>query len=172
MLLANAGVPMIALELPVMVIALIPIILLEAAIYTKFASVSWNLAWRGSGLANLVSTFVGIPIAWFVLVALQIVSEGGHLVGLKTPLGRLTAVILQSAWLGPSEKDLGWMIPAAACVSLIPFLIVTIVIERWILYRYWPEPNRLLLVRHVTVANMASYTLLAIFWGVQLYLAL
>lgn len=172
MLLANTGVPMIAVELPTMIVALVPIILLEAAIYRQAGPMPWRDAWRGSSWANLASTFLGVPAAWFALVIVQMVGDGGSAWGLKTPLDRLAAVTLQSAWLIPYEDELHWMIPAAACVLLIPFFAASVATEAWVLRLYWPEDHRSRLVHRVTFANVASYALLALFWGVQLYWAL
>lgn len=172
MLLANAGVPMIVIQLPVMALALVPILLLEAAVYLRLTGASWSLAWRGSLIANLVSTFVGIPVAWFVQVIVQMLIGGGSAWGIESARERVAAVTLQSAWLVPYERDLDWMIPAAAIVLLVPFLIVSIIVERFVLRRYWPESVRTALTRNVSIANMASYVLLGIIWGVLLYLAL
>lgn len=172
MLFANAGVPMLAIELPVMAIALVPIVLLEAAIYARLLHSPWESALRGSWWANAASTFIGIPIAWFILVLIQILIGGGRTWGMESPLDRIAAVTLQSAWLIPYEKDLNWMIPAAATVLLVPFFLVSIFVERFVLQRYWPESNHARLTRNVSIANMASYLLLAAFWGIQLYFAL
>ena len=172
MLLANAGVPMIVIQLPVMALALVPILLLEAAVYLRLTGASWSLAWRGSLIANLVSTFVGIPVAWFVQVIVQMLIGGGSAWGIESARARVAAVTLQSAWLVPYERDLDWMIPAAAIVLLVPFLIVSIIVERFVLRRYWPESVRTTLTRNVSIANMASYVLLGMIWGVLLYLAL
>lgn len=172
MLFANVGVPMIAVELPVMVVALIPIVLLEAVIYARLCHTTWNLAWRGSWWANVASTFIGIPVAWFVQVIVQMLIGGGSAWGIESPRDRLAAVTLQSAWLIPYEKDLGWMIPAAAIVLLVPCLLVSIFMERFVLHRYWPESIRTGLTRNVTIANIISYLFIGAFWGVQLYLAL
>jgi hypothetical protein len=162
---------MIALQLPFMVAALIPIILLEGVIYAKVVHIPWSPAWRGSFWANIASTFIGIPCAWFVQTVLQMTLDGS-VWGLDTPLDRLAAVTLQSAWLVPYEGDLGWMVPAASISLLVPFLLVSVFVERFVLVHYWPESNRLHLTRNVTIANVASYALLAIFWGTQLYIAI
>lgn len=172
MLFANVGVPMIVVELPVMALALIPIVLLEAVIYVRLSHTTWSLAWRGSWWANVASTFVGIPVAWFVQVVVQMLIGGGSAWGIESPGDRLAAVTLQSAWLVPYEKDLSWMIPAAAIVLLVPCLLISIFVERFVLLRYWPESIYAGLTRNIIVANLISYLLVGAFWGIQLYLAL
>ncbi len=180
MVLADVGVPMIFVELPVMALALIPIVLVEAAIYVRLVGVSWPMAWRGALWANLVSTFVGIPIVWVAQVLAQLFLGGGSAWGLESPLSRLAAVTIQSAWLIPYEKDLPWMVPAAAICLLIPCLLVSIFVElpvlRWywrkpVLRTYWRDIGPRTLMYEVVVANIASYTLLASFWAVQFYVA-
>lgn len=163
-MLANAGVPMLAIELPVMVIALVPIVLLEAWMYARSCGVDWNLAWRGAAWANVLSTFVGIPLVWLLQVAFQMSIGGGAGWGIDSPLLKLAAITLQSAWLIPYEDHLDWMIPAAALFLLLPAIVVSIPCEQLILRR-WFEATELKRVKSAVVrANLASYALLAACW--------
>jgi len=86
-LLANAGVPMLVLQLPYMAIALLPIIAIESRIARRCLGVSSSLAWHGVSIANAMSTFAGVPIAWAAMLVLNIVSTGTRSYGLDTPSG-------------------------------------------------------------------------------------
>lgn len=78
MILANAGVPMIFITLPPMVVLIIPVIIIEFLASRRLISrISPARRWAGIGFANVVSTFIGWPAAWFVLVLLQMVTGGG-----------------------------------------------------------------------------------------------
>jgi hypothetical protein len=61
---ANAGVPMLALAWPAQWLALIPIVLLECAVSSQSIQVPFRQLIWPVGKANLVSTLVGIPLAW------------------------------------------------------------------------------------------------------------
>ena len=172
MLLADIGLPMIFVELPCLAIALVPVALLEAAVYRWRLSLAWRKAWWGSLRANLWSTFLGVPIAWFLQVAGQVAVGGGAAWGLDTPLSRLAAVTVQSAWLIPYESELGWMVPAASLCLLLPCLLVSIGLEQWLLRRYWPDMSAGQVLGAAVLANVASYLLLAAYWSAQLSWAL
>jgi hypothetical protein len=167
-MLANAGVPMLAIELPVMVIALAPIVLLEAWIYVDMCQVEWHSAWRGTACANLLSTLIGVPVAWFFQVAVQTSLGGGHAWGLSDPALKLAAVTMQSAWLIPYESDLDWMIPAAALFLLLPAFAISVPCEALFLRRWFHGLEAKRIRSSVIRANLASYCLLAAFWGALL----
>jgi hypothetical protein len=171
-LLANVGLPMIFIELPFLAMALVPVTLVEAAVYRWWLSMPWRQSIWGALRANLWSTFVGIPLAWLAQVVFQLAFGGGSMWGLDTPLDRLAAVTLQSAWLIPYEGEFRWMVPAAALSLLVPFLLVSIVVEYFLLRRYWPGVVARRLVTAVVLANLVSYLLLAAFWGVRLSIGL
>jgi hypothetical protein len=172
MLLADVGLPMIFVELPFLALALLPVTAVEAVVYRWRLSLSWRRSLWGSLRANLWSTFVGVPLAWLAQVIGQLAVGGGSAWGLDTPLARLAAVTVQSAWLIPYESELYWMLPAAALCLLVPFLIVSVWVERWRLRRYWPSVPARQLLGAVVLANVVSYLLLAVYWVVQLSLAL
>jgi hypothetical protein len=121
MIIADMGIPMIFVTLPLMVVALLPIAGLESLVYRKYLRLSWTEAFVGGLIANLWSTLAGIPLTWLLLVIGQFAIGGANAWGLDTLQDRMDAVTLQAAWLMPYEKDLPWMIPAASIALLFPF---------------------------------------------------
>ena len=166
MLLGNAGLPMIFVELPVLVVALVPVVGLEAALLRRSLAIPWRQAIRDVFGANLLSTFVGVPLAWAAQVAGQLALGGGVAWDLSTPLDRLAAVIVQSGWLIPYENELHWMVPAAALWLLLPCLLVSIAVEQWWLRRCWSGLPVRRILRAVVLANCVSYLLPATWWAV------
>jgi hypothetical protein len=161
---ADMGLPMIVVTMPLMVIALIPVIIIEALILgrrmrTTFKSVLWPVS-----AANLVSTLIGIPVTWILLVGLEIITGGGGTFGLDTALGRFLSVTWQSPWLIPYEHNFYWMIPMAQLVLLIPFFFASYFIERLIVKRMMPKEDPKEVKRGVFTANLGSYALLSIVW--------
>jgi hypothetical protein len=62
-LLADAGIPMIALTLPLMLMLLIPVIVIEGLLCKKWLGLTNWEAMKSNAVSNLVSTLVGIPLA-------------------------------------------------------------------------------------------------------------
>jgi hypothetical protein len=165
--LANVGLPMLFMYGPILLLALGPIIVVEALVYRLRLSVSVGRSLGGSALANLVSTILGVPLTWVVLVVLQILTGGTS--GTDSPLLWVT---WQAPWLFPYEEHLHWMIPAAGFVLTIPFFVVSVWIERFVLYRaYRGHADSAQMERSVLLANGITYGLLAVGWLGMLLLA-
>ena len=162
MVQANAGVPMIILIMPALGFSLIPIILIEAFYLRRRLSLSTASALKTTTLSNLVSTLVGVPLTWLILVSVQMLLGGGGAFGLDTVWDKLLSVTLQSGWLIPYQSDMHWMIPAAGLFLLLPFFLASwwseYLVSRWLL-KTTPCNELKTSVRN---ANLITYTLLAL----------
>src|SRR5262245_32767502 len=125
-MLGNMGIPMVCVTVPAMLIALLPIALIEACILRRSCGLPFREAWRGALSANLWSALLGSPVAWFILFGVQIATGGGSAWGLDTPLHRLAAVTMQAPWLIPYDRHTAWMIPAASLALLAPFFVTSV----------------------------------------------
>ena len=133
-LLADAGIPMIALTLPLMLMLLIPVIVIEGILCKKWLGLTNWEAIKSNAVSNLVSTLVGIPIAWAIMLALQFgtmasVDRRSHFWDSNSPLVTVVAFLLHSAWIPPAEGSNAWLIPAAILVLLVPFFFASYGIE-------------------------------------------
>jgi hypothetical protein len=167
--LADAGVPMLFVAFPFAFYLLIPVIALETWVARTVREISFQRRFLGVVAANAFSTIVGWPLAWLVLVLLQIfvIPGGGGGYGLDTPLHKVASVTLQAAWLIPYERDLYWMVPTAALVLLVPAFLITIPSERLVLRYVWRQTAVGERRRFVWDANLCSYAFLVIaglFW--------
>jgi hypothetical protein len=158
---ANAGVPMIFVTLPGMAIALVPIVLVEALVLARSLKAEWWSCANLSLMANLASSFLGLPLTWLMLVVIQMLSGGDEAFGLDSPWHRFLAVTWQAPWLIPYENDLPWMVPSAALVLLMPFFVVSVAMEYYVVRRMLPGATRRVVRTGVLVANAWSYTGLA-----------
>ncbi len=130
---ADAGVPMLALIWPASWALFVPIVAIEAWVARRIVNLDWKTCIKTVGIANALSTLIGIPLTWGALVIIEmILSHGGRAYGIDTLAGKIIAVTIQAPWLIPYESDLGWMIPAASMVLLIPFFFASVFIERWV----------------------------------------
>jgi len=166
---ANIGVPMLFVTLPAMIVALIPIILIEAALSFRHIDLPFRRLVKTTAIANLVSTFIGLPLAWIILVVLQMGTGGGEAHGLDTPLQRFLAVTWQAPWLIPYDAHLDWMIPIAMLVLLVPFYFVSWWIEYLVAAKMLVDVDRQLIKRAMRNANFISYVGLALFVAVQMH---
>ena len=158
---------MIFVQMPGMVCALIPIIILEALLIRRWLSLSYRDAFKGITFANLASTIVGVPLAWLamlliefaVLLPVALAADHWHW-KMQSPVLGVLGFFLSIAWLGPVDRHLYWMIPAASALLLVPSFVVSVWFERRICLHSWSGVSPLLVRRGVFNANVASYGLL------------
>jgi hypothetical protein len=162
---ANAGVPMIFLAMPALGLSIIPIIIIEAMYLGKKLELTTSSAFKTTTISNLVSTIVGIPLTWLLLVLIQMLAGGGGAFGLDTTLGKVLSVTLQAAWLIPYESDLHWMIPVAGLVLLVPFFFASWWSEYFVSKKMIKEQAAQRVKIAVRNANIITYALLA-FWPI------
>lgn len=153
---------MLLLTLPAMVVALIPVIVIEAVVLGRALNVSAVSRLKSVSIANVTSTVVGVPFTWIDLVALQGITGGTKGYGIATPTQKLLAVTWQAPWLIPYEGDLYWMVPTASLVLLVPFFFASYVIEANMISRLEPQYPESRLRPVVFRANLLSYILLAV----------
>ncbi|MEQ8769189.1 MAG: hypothetical protein RIB60_01625 [Phycisphaerales bacterium] len=161
---ANAGVPMIVLHGAVFVFAFVPIVLIELAVLMLITRASFGRLLVTSCVANACSTIVGIPVTWLVLMLLQMMVGGGSAHGLETTGDRIYAVTIQAPWLIPYEEELGWIIPTAALVMLVPFFIMSWLSEWYVALRMLQQADSKRIARGVLLGNIATYLMIAGYW--------
>lgn len=167
---ANAGVPMIFLTFPVMIFALIPIILIEAGILKKFLKITYKKAFLSFGLANLVTTIIGFPLSWGLLLVLELLTTGGscgpgfHNIGTS-----IITVIVEAAWICPWEEHLFWMVPIAFIICLIIAFLISVWIEYLIIKRIFKNFDNKKVKKIVIIANSITYGLLIVLNLVYLF---
>jgi hypothetical protein len=171
LILLDIGLPMIFVAIPVMAVALVPIVCLEAIVLRYYIGITYKQATKASALTNIASTLLGIPMSWLLLVLIQTITGGDRAYGLKTPLTKFLAVTWQAPWLIPYESDLYWMIPAAGLFLLIPFFFVSWYVEYLVARRILKDLDPISTRRGVRNANIASYGLLALYLATVLVTA-
>jgi hypothetical protein len=170
-ILADVGVPMIIVQWPAMFWALIPVIVIEALLIRRWLSLSYSGAFKGTAIANIISTLIGVPLAWFVMFALELGINGSHgAVKTNSPVLDALHFIAGIAWLTPNEKNIYWEVPTALALLLIPTFFISVWIERFICRKWWKDLNTTSVKRAVFKANLASYAVLfAIACGFLIY---
>lgn len=164
---ANAGVPMLFVVMPAFAFSIVPIIIIEASYLSKKLQISRMVAGKTAIISNLVSTIVGIPITWIILVVVQMITGGGRSYGIDTSFGRIISVTWQAPWLIPYESELYWMVPVAGLVLLIPFFFASWWSEYMVSKRIHRNFDKDLVSKYVRNANLITYGLLTL-WPIAL----
>ena len=164
-LLADAGVPMIFIQWPLMLCALIPVIAIEAEVTRRQLALPVRRAFAGAAKANIISTLAGVPLAWAIMlgVELAVLLPASHFPRkfhwlMESP-GMYLQYVLGMAWMGPPGKS-PWPIALAAALLLIPTFFVSVFLERRSYRRSLSDLDAVAVDRSVWCANLASYALL------------
>jgi hypothetical protein len=158
---ANAGLPMLFLAMPAFLISLLPIIAIETFYISKGLNITIGQSLKVVSISNAVSTVVGIPLTWFLLVLIQMLTGGGGAYGLDSFMGKVLAVTWQAPWLIPYEKDLNWMIPLAGLVLLVPFFFASWWSEYLVSKKMLKSIPSASIKYKVRNANLITYLMLA-----------
>lgn len=173
---ADAGIPMIMLMWPPLVLLLAPIIAIETRILHRGGIVILP-AFKATTVANLLSTVVGVPLTW---LAYAIVEIGFALVfnapglaiehwGEKADaffkahpaFAHVVFLLFGAPILGPTQSPDASILFEAGLVLLVPFFFASYWIERSILRNMLRDHDRSLLDRLCWQGNAMTYGLLA-----------
>jgi hypothetical protein len=150
---ADVGVPMLAFVWPSAWVLFIPICLVEAYVAKRLSALPFGECAKLAVVANAWSTLVGIPLTWFALLLLEIaVGLGISSLPSDATWAWILLAPLHAAWLPPTTVH--WHLYGAAALLCIPFLFVSIRVERWSAgHRLSSELAR----RWARAANLATY---------------
>ena len=121
--MANAGLPMLFLVAPVYGISIVPIILIESVYLNTRFKLEFKTVLKSVAVSNAISTVIGVPVTWFLLVLVQMITGGGSAYGIDTVLGKIIAVTWQAPWILPYDTGSDWIVTFAGLFLLIPFFI-------------------------------------------------
>lgn len=160
-LVANAGLPMfVALPGP-LAVALVPIILVESAIYAILLGQRWRSIFGIVAKANVLSTIIGFVIAVVLMLIVEFAVAGGRMYELNTWQEKLFVAVTQAAWLPPYEGHLQWLFPAACLTLLVPTYLLTVLVEGRLLGLWFSNPSPRQVWRACWLANTTSYGVIA-----------
>jgi len=166
--LADVGLPMIFVQLPMMVLALVPVILVEGLLIRRWVSQSHRDTFWGVTKANVLSTLIGVPAAWLAMLIVEFVigyplvlaADKFHWSAESLAL-KVSMFLLTAAWVGPpNEGSEVLTVAAASAVLLVPSFYISVWIERRACLRAWPSVDPQSVRRGVFFANVASYGVL------------
>lgn len=150
---ADAGVPMLALVWPSAWALFVPVCLIEALVARRLLVLPFLQSAKLSFFANAWSTLVGIPLTWLALVLVE-VAAGAASSYLQPKPGHASLLLspIFAPWLGPGARS--WHVFAAAAFLCVPFMLVSIRVERWSAAKRIPHEDAR---RWAYIANLATY---------------
>ncbi|MEZ5327546.1 MAG: hypothetical protein R3F19_21050 [Verrucomicrobiales bacterium] len=153
-MLANAAVPSVLFHVHWMVVALLLIIPLETLILARLLDIS---RWRALGfttLANLVSTLLGIPIGWGVVLGVtEVLSHTASAWMPQCLVIGLFCAALPTTTIGGIFGAL-WILPL--------YYYVTVFSEWGVLHLCLHDKSNHQLLKASRVANAVSYACIAV----------
>lgn len=176
---ADLGVPMLAFVWPASWLLLVPIILIEAWAAVRMLGIGFALGLKLSARVNVITTLIGIPATWAILLGLEIVTfmlvhlGGSEAMKQDKWFDGIALVTLHSPWMFvEQEKVLTWMIPTAAAFLCIPFFLMSVAIEDEAARRFLRDRDAKAIRRWAWWANGLTYALIWIGLGIGVYRAL
>ena len=165
------GLPMIIPAMYLMILALGPIVFIEAFMLRSL-NLSLERSIISSALANIVSTAVGIPVTWMLLFCLETATGGMNFWPRGSFWDIFFGITVRSPWMYPRPPEYDWMTFAAGVFLLVPFFFATWLVEYFVVrimaraamtVKGVPaeelDPK---IKRAVRNANLVSYALLAL----------
>ena len=174
---ANVGIPIVAIQLPFMLFLLVPVVFIEAALLRQALELRWVTATSISLKANLTSTILGCPLAWFLQILASILLSGlaatSGLAVEKEILDGLNfnELLSLASFIPPFpkyEEKLFWLFPFGGLVSLVPAYFVSVCLE-YPFIRKQAHAKNINPKRLMYRVNLFSYALLFGIWFLRLY---
>jgi hypothetical protein len=107
---------------------------IEAFLCKKWLGLTTWQAMKSNAISNLVSTLIGVPVAWAIMFGVEMatfgrIQRGNAIQNWQSPIAQVIWLFLGSAWIGPTDGKSAWLIPAATLVLLVPFFFASYGIE-------------------------------------------
>jgi hypothetical protein len=167
---ADAGLPMLPLAYPVILLFLVPVIVIESLYVRLRLGTGWRNTLVATSKAKVITLLLGFPLAWLLYLvfefgvfgALAATGVTGHLGSVEnTRIGDLLSVALSAAWMGPGIAG-RWGAPLAFVVLLVPSFLVSGYVESALLGRCGWLTYEGRSKKVVWQANVFSYVFLAV----------
>ncbi len=146
-------------HLPKLLYVLIPVVILKVLFFRRRAYRPHSGILAGVGVANVISIFLGVPLAWMILLFVEF-TVGLTVELISGPIGRTGNSPVWSflfdlfiAWFTPLPRDWAWVSCVSLALLVIPYFFVSVWLERRIYCRMWRTANPSALSRDVFRIN-------------------
>ena len=174
-LLANTGIPMVFITIPMMGVALIPIVLIETGVVRWVLKEGWWKTARTMFTANLITTMLGLPISNLIAYLIYLCSSPFLSLDFASTHRTILKAFIANHWFNdvyltfskdgslvrPFPREPAWYFAVAVSFAFFINLFISFYLE----YRYmkprFSAPNKLQ-KKASLLANTASYLFLLI----------
>lgn len=161
---ADAGLPMLFVLAPPLGLMLLPVIVLESFILNQIVG-DFRKSLKISSVTNLVSSILGIPLTWMIILLFQMVTGIAELASTEHNLkGLLTTSLFQMAWLYPSDeppnKFESWVIGFSSIFLILFFFLSSWGIEYFLGRKFLKNMDKATVKKQFFKANVLSYLVL------------
>ncbi len=160
--LANMGIPMLAIAWPALWLSFVPVVLIEACFLKRMIGVTFGNATKAMLYANMVSTLVGVPLVWGMLLAIEFAIGSTLLSGELTSKASIVAMtIIGAPWIGGGgETSLD--VAVAFAILAVWFCLASILVEHRVLRRRFEGFAYNAILRCVAIANVTTYAVITV----------
>ena len=155
--IADTGIPMLALAWPVAWCLLPAVILSEAYFARRELGLAWGASVRLSAIANLISTFAGIPL---ILALVVVVGSTADALNLQSHVWRVLLFPFESLRTKPTGLNPFWPMYLSCAVLCVPFCAISIWLETRVGMRRLGTERAPAIRRWSFRANAASYAVI------------
>lgn len=155
---ADIVLPMLVVVWPLSWLLLLPVIAFEAVIARRILKDTWRQSLKLSGTANIISSFIGIPVVWFALT-LTFIMMNGVATTLPEYIAAFIAMLSCSVWLTPFDEFADSVVTVLAAALYIPFYFASVWVEAYVGRQLFPETDKSRIKRWSVVANFWSYAM-------------
>jgi hypothetical protein len=154
---ANVGLPMISIYLPPAWLALIPIIIIEAIVGTRAFNIPFSDSFRASGIANILTTILGLPLLWLIIVI-----AGGLIAYIDNNVAYIISLAITFPfWMPPIDKSFSWLILSSTVILMVIFFFISVWIEYLINKKILKNHDPSIIKSWMWKANALSYIFLS-----------
>lgn len=152
--------PIIFFSYPIFLLAAVPIIIIESALYARLLQTAYREVLRPVAVSNLVSIVIGIPIAWLLQLAIQYIA-----LGIPPKTGHTAVILILGSAVIPGSGIGEWIVTAAAIVQLLPAYFISVFMEYNIVAGYFRMFERTEIQHAVWEVNFTSYSIMLVFYA-------
>jgi len=163
---ANAGIPMLMIEWPFMILSLLPIIYFEAWVIQKYIKLTHKQLLKITTASNFASTLIGVPLTYAIILVLQYLLTDHITIQANNSWGLLVHSIIFPALAIPAENSLWFIFPVSGSVLLVFYFLVSWQIEK-LATRFLLKNQNIssqIISKSVLLANIYSYLALFVIW--------
>lgn len=164
MVYANAGLPLISFEFSGLMIALVPVIIVEALILKRMLTSKYGETFLIVGISNIVTTIIGYPLSWLLRFLIEMgLSHLESFFGISLYENSYSLFFLNlfaGAIIPQVTREFYWVIPVAIIGGLFYSFVISFLVEYFFYMKFFAGHTKKDLFRASLISNIVTYSVL------------